>query len=219
MELYSRFLANTGHPIHKNLHYFPAYERHFGHYVGRPLTMIEIGAGGGGSSQMWRAYFGPLAKIVSLDIRPECKAFENEQVSVRIGDQSDEAFLAEVLEEFGNPHIVLDDGSHLMKHVAASFNYLYPRTAVNGIYMVEDLHTAYWEDYGGGLGHPSSFIEMSKRMVDELNADLSRGAVEPTNFTKQTISMHFYDSIVVFERGATPSKASVIMGDKNLPYG
>ncbi len=219
MELYSRFLANTGRPIHKNLHYFPAYERHFGRYVGRPLTMIEIGAGGGGSGQMWKAYFGPLARIVSLDVRPECKEFEDEQVSVRIGDQSDESFLAAVLQEFGSPDIVLDDGSHLMKHVSASFVYLYPRMVTSGTYMIEDLHTAYWQDYGGGLGQPGSFIELSKRMIDELNADLSRGAVEPTEFTRRTISMHFYDSIAVFERGITPSKRSVVTGDKSLPYG
>jgi hypothetical protein len=34
-----------------------------------------------------------------------------------------------------------------------------------------------------------------------LNADHSRGAVAPTDFTRSTLSMHFYDSMAVFEKG------------------
>jgi hypothetical protein len=66
---------------------------------------------------------------------------------------------------------------------------------------VEDLHTAYWDEYGGGLGREGTFIEVCKALVDELNADLSRGALPATDFTRSTLSMHFYDSIVAFERG------------------
>ena len=213
MSLYGEFLNNTDRPIHKSLNYFPAYERHFSRYVNLPITMIEIGTGGGGSSQMWRRYLGSLARIVSLDIRPECKAFEDAQVSVRIGDQSDKGFLQSVLDEFGPPDIVLDDGSHVMQHVVATFAYLYPRIARNGTYMVEDMHTAYWEEYGGGLGREGTFIEICKGLIDELNADHTRGAMPPTTFGTQTVSMHFYDSIVCFEHGITPSKSSVVTGD------
>lgn len=35
MSLLSHFLSNTGRPIHKNMHYFPIYERHFAPFVGR----------------------------------------------------------------------------------------------------------------------------------------------------------------------------------------
>ena len=219
MSLYGDFLNNKDRPIHKSLNYFPVYERHFSRYINQPLTMIEIGTGGGGSSQMWRRYFGSFARIVSLDIREECKAFEDAQVSIRIGDQSDTVFLQAVLDEFGPPDIVLDDGSHVMRHVVDTFAYLYPRTARNGVYMVEDMHTAYWDEYGGGLRRPDTFIEICKGLVDELNADHTRGAMPPTAFGKETVSMHFYDSIVCFERGLTPSKASVVTGDATQRIG
>ena len=56
---------------------------------------------------MWRRYFGPHARIVGIDIRPECQAFEEDQIAVRIGDQSDPAFLDSVLREFGAPDVVV----------------------------------------------------------------------------------------------------------------
>lgn len=67
--------------------------------------------------------------------------------------------------------------------------------------MVEDLHTAYWEEYEGGLHRGGSFIEQCKGLIDELNADHARGALAPTPSTRSTHSLHFYDSVVVFERG------------------
>jgi hypothetical protein len=42
---------------------------------------------------------------------------------------------------------------------------------------------------------------LCKPLIDELNADHARGQVSVTDFTKSTLSMHFYDSVVVFERG------------------
>ncbi len=213
MNLFQYFLDNKERPIHKNLHYFAAYDKHFSPFVGRPMTMFEIGTGGGGSSQMWKRYFGPLARIVTMDINPERTAFEDGQVKVRIGDQSDTEFLAAILDEFGTPDIVLDDGSHRMDHVTKSFRYLYPRTAVNGVYLVEDVHTAYLENYGGGFRKPGSFIELCKDLIDELNADWTNGMMPPTQFSQATVSMHFYDSIVVFERGRYIDKSSVVTGN------
>ncbi len=216
MELYNDFLNNTGRSIHKWRHYFSAYERHFRRFVGLPIVFFEIGSGGGGSSQMWRRYFGPLAKIVTLDIRPECKAFEDDQVKVRIGDQSDLTFLQSVIDEFGAPDIVLDDGSHIMHHVLASFKFLYPKVTRSGVYMVEDMHTAYWENYGGGLRHPESFIEFCKSHIDELNGQFTGDPSLVTDFTNSTISMTFYNSIVTFERGEGFVTQDMIIGDATL---
>lgn len=211
MALWDIFLNHQGRTIHKWKHYFPAYEAHFARYINRPLTFLEIGCGRGGSLQMWKRYFGPHARIVGLDIRPECADFQEDQIAIRIGDQSNHQFLAQVLEEFGTPDIVLDDGSHVMSHIMESFRFLYHRTSPTGIYMVEDLHTAYWEEFGGGLRKPGTFIEVAKLLVDELNADHSRGALPPTPFTRATQSIHFYDSLIAFERGHTLAKAAPMM--------
>lgn len=198
MNLWADFLTNDKRTINKWKHYFPAYELHFGRFVNRSVVFWEIGCGKGGSLQMWKRYFGPHAQIVGIDVRPECSEFEEDQIAVRIGNQSEVNFLDRLLEEFGTPDAVLDDGSHEMQHVNATFRHLYPRIDRNGVYMVEDMHTAYWEKYGGGLRREGSFIELCKQLIDELNG--VHAGLE-TEFTHSTLSMHFYDSIVAFERG------------------
>lgn len=212
MTLWQDFLTNDQRLIHKWKHYFPVYERHFSRFVNRDVVMIEIGCGKGGSLQMWKRYLGPHARIIGVDIDPACAHYAEDQIEIRIGDQSNPAFLAGLVREYGSPDIVLDDGSHVMSHIRASFEVLFPAVQRNGVYMVEDLHTAYWGEFEGGLRQPGSFIEVAKGLVDELNADHARGAIEPTDFTRTTLSMHFYDSIVVFEKGRHTDKGAPQIG-------
>jgi hypothetical protein len=70
MSLWSEFLTNDGRKIHKWTHYFPIYEQHFGRFVNRTTTFIEIGICKGGSLQLWKRYLGPFAQIVGIDIDP-----------------------------------------------------------------------------------------------------------------------------------------------------
>ena len=210
MNLWADFLSNDKRIIHKWKHYFPVYERHFARYVYRPVVFWEIGCGNGGSVQMWKRYFGPHAQIVGLDIKPRCKIFEEDQVAIRIGDQSDPVFLDKVLQEFGPPDIILDDGSHVMQHVVASFRHLYQRLDKNGVYMVEDLNTAYAERFGGGLRREGTFIELCKGLIDELNG---QSAKLITPFTHSTLSMHFYDGMVAIERGRRGARRALKVPD------
>lgn len=201
MSLWQDNMTNDGAVIHKWAHYFPVYERHFERWKNRSLVFWEIGVYGGGSLQMWQRYFGPNAIIVGIDINPECAQHAREGIHVRIGNQSDTAFLASVIEEFGVPDVVLDDASHHMKPTWDTFEFLYPKVPKNGVYMVEDMHTSYWPKWGGGLHEENSFINKCKKLIDELNADHAQGELEPTEFTRTTESISFYDSIVVFEKG------------------
>jgi len=212
MDAWAGFLGNNKRLIHKWIHYLPIYERHLEKFRNQSITVFEIGCGAGGSLQLWKSLLGPFAQIVGIDVREECKAYEEVQIAVRIGDQGDPRFLASVVKEFGKPDIVIDDGSHLMHHISASFNFLYPLVPINGVYIAEDLHTCYWDEYGGGLGKPESFIEVAKKLVDDLNADHARGSVEPSAFTRETMSMHFYDSVVVFEKGRHIKKHAIKTG-------
>ncbi len=200
--------------IHKWKHYFPVYERHFSRFVNRDVVMVEIGCGEGGSLQMWKRYFGPHARIIGIDVNPKCASFAEDQIEIRIGDQSDANFVKKVLSEFGSPDIVLDDGSHIMSDIKASFDVLYPSVGRNGVYMVEDLHTAYWGEYEGGYKRAGSFIEHCKDLIDELNADHAREVIDPTEFTASTHSMHFYDSVVVFEKGRHTAKHAPQIGKR-----
>jgi cephalosporin hydroxylase len=173
------FEANTGRLIDKWLHYFDVYHRHFERFRGRPVTVLEFGVFHGGSLQMWKHYFGPQARIIGVDIDERCRALAEEQIEVRIGDQGDRAFLRSLAEDLGPVDLVVDDGAHMLRHQAATFEEIFPAVAADGVYLVEDLHTGYWAEYGGGypgrtiFGNrraPRSFIEYSKDLVDRLNA-------------------------------------------------
>ena len=195
--LYHDFLTNNKRSIHKVPHYFPIYERHFGKFRNQSVVFWEIGVDRGGSLQMWQRFLGPFATIVGIDINPNCKQYEEDEIHVCIGDQKDRGFLQSVISKYGTPDIILDDGSHVMSDIKATFEFMYDKLSKNGVYFVEDLCTAYWNSHEGGLKKEGGFIELSKELVDSLNA---RHSGLPLDFAETTFSICFYDSIVVFEK-------------------
>ena len=201
MNLWNYFLNNRDRKITKWTQYFPVYEKHFARWQNQPIKFLEIGILNGGSLQMWQKYFGSYAKIVGIDIDPRCKNYESPGIDIRIGDQSDPKFLQSLIDEFGPFDVVLDDGSHQVAHVHKTFEFLYPTVTKNGTYLIEDLHAHYWDSHGGSLTEPNSMINISKNLIDKLNADHTRGQVTPDEFTKTTQSISFYDSMVVFDKG------------------
>jgi hypothetical protein len=204
MNLWSDFKNNNGKIIHKWMHYFPIYEKLFSDWRNKNVVFLEVGVSKGGSLQMWQRYFGPLATVVGIDINPKCKEFEEDGIHIRIGDQSNPEFLKSLEDEFGQFDIILDDGSHQMGHIFETFKFFYPRISKNGIYAVEDLHTAYWSEYGGGLDEPSSFVNISKGFTDSLNAHHTRGELKPDFVANNTLSITFYDSVIAYQRGNIP---------------
>jgi cephalosporin hydroxylase len=210
--LHKYFLNNSSKRLHKWQHYFDIYERHLSRFRGKNLVMLEIGVFGGGSLDMWRAYLGPEAKIIGIDINPECKQYDSDGIEIFIGSQDDSTLIDKILKKYPNISIVLDDGSHVMQHMSASFELLYDHLDQNGVYIVEDTHTCYWPEYQGGLRQENSFIENVKNKIDELNAVHTRSAVAVSKFTKSTDSICIYDSIVVFEKRPQGIRQAPITG-------
>jgi hypothetical protein len=182
------------------MHYFDIYERHFRRFRGKAPVMIEIGVMGGGSLAMWKEYFGAGSRVIGIDINPDCKAHENEGIEVFTGSQDDPGVVERIFSKYPGVDIVLDDGSHKMDHMIASFELIYQRMQPNGVYIVEDTHACYWKEYGGGLGRDGSFMEFVKHKLDEINAVHTRGQLPVSDFTRCTDCIACYDSIVVFER-------------------
>lgn len=197
------FHANQGRLIHKWIHYFDIYHRHFSPYRGQKANIVEFGVSHGGSLEMWRDYFGPGATITGVDVDPRCAELTGDQIKVFIGDQEDRGFLNHVADEVGEIDIVIEDGGHTMGQQIATFEELWPRIRNGGIYLVEDLHTSYWRRYGGGYKRSGTFIEYAKDLVDQQNAWHSRDAETFTvdQYTRSIRGMHIYDSIVVLDKG------------------
>lgn len=195
------FRANQDRLIHKWMHYFDIYHRHFERFRGKPVTVLEFGVSHGGSLQMWRDYFGRKARIYGVDIDPRCAELGGRGTKVFIGDQEDRAFLRSIADEIGPVDVLIEDGGHTMGQQIATFEELYHRMSPDGCFLIEDLHTSYWDSFGGGYRRPGTFIEYAKGLTDQLNAWHSREeSFTVDEFTRTTRSMHFYDSIIVFER-------------------
>lgn len=195
------FYENKGNIIHKWLHYFEIYDRHFSRFRNKDITLVEIGVSHGGSLNMWESYFGPKVKIYGIDISPNCAKFTRDNIEVVIGSQSDPDFLEKLKHKIPQIDILIDDGGHYMDQQRITFDYLYDHISENGVYLIEDLHTSYWKEYGGGYKGENSFIEYAKGFIDNLNAFHSRDPkLKVNNFTKTTHSFHAYDSIIVLEK-------------------
>jgi cephalosporin hydroxylase len=196
------FRRNTKRQIHKWIHYFEIYDRHFARFRRKPIVVVEFGVFHGGSLQMWRDYFGRKARIYGIDINRRCAALAEENTTILIGDQADRDFLRSIVAETGPIDVVIEDGGHEMGQQIATFEEIYPHVKAGGVFLIEDVHTSYWEEYGGGYREPATFMEYAKGLTDRLNAWHSRDdALAVDEFTRTTKSVHFYDSIIVFEKG------------------
>lgn len=217
-DLYRLFLdpARRARRVHKWHHYFDIYERFLAPFRGRTVTLLEIGVFQGGSLEMWRAYLGPQARVVGIDVDPACAAYAGEGVQVFIGDQADPEFLRRVLAETGPPDLVVDDGGHTAAQQIASFETIYPVLPCPGIYLVEDTHTAFWGESYADRYDGRSFLDYAFDRCRSLHEwtmrrdhferygtppDARQGRPTPVSeFCRHTGAISFFDSVVVFER-------------------
>jgi hypothetical protein len=141
-------------------------------------------------------------RLYGIDHNPDCRKLEDEKTRILIGDQADRAFLAQVRREIPRVDILIDDGGHTMEQQIVTFEELFPHVAERGVYLCEDLCTSYWRGHGGGYRAPGSFVEYSKRLIDQLNAWHTRDAAQfnADDFTRAAYAMHYYDSMLVIEK-------------------
>jgi hypothetical protein len=137
--------------------YTPHYMTHLRKYKYKKINLLEIGIGGyedankgGNSLRMWKYYF-PFGRIFGIDIFDK-SSLQERRIKTFTGSQIDKYFLNETLNKIGTVDVIIDDGSHINKHVIETFKLLFPVLKDGGIYVVEDTQTAYWPDYGGGGG-------------------------------------------------------------------
>lgn len=198
-ELRDYFEQNDGNLIDKWDHYFEIYYDIFKNYADKPVVLLEIGVNHGGSLQMWKKFFHPESQIFGVDINPECKKYEDDNVEIFIGSQSDPEFLNYLKRAIPKVDILIDDGGHTMKQQITAFTFLFDHVKNGGVYLCEDINTSYWPKWGGGVEISSTFIEFSKRKIDSLNAWYSK---EPNfkidEFSRSVKLISFYTGIVCF---------------------
>lgn len=219
-ELYKFFKSNEkGSQINKWNHYFDIYDTHFSAYRNKPIIFLEIGVQNGGSYKMFRHYFGKEAIFYGIDVDPRVKQFEEDGFKVFIGSQQDKNFLNFVMSQIPKVDIILDDGGHTMRQQIVSFEVLFNHLKPKGTYLVEDTHTSYFNEYGGGYKRMGTFIEFAKKFVDVVNGfHINSKNSLIFKYKNLVKSVHFYDSIVVFIKDEIKQPFSEISGDVIIPY-
>lgn len=194
--------SDKSNPAHTfgGRHYLDIYEPLFSKWRDDEFDLVEIGVRGGCSMRLWSAYF-TKARIHGVDIDPVCiNAGTIPRVKITIGSQDDPTVLARIVQACSELRIVIDDGSHMLVHLLATFNGLWPKVVSHGLYIMEDVSTTYWGGNGGWPGSeynkPTPEI-LPRARLDELilsrikDMDYHRGDV---------LSLAVSNNLLIFEK-------------------
>ena len=200
-ELALKYQTDKGSQYHN---YTRWYERHFRPFVGTGVTVLEIGICESKSLLMWREYFGPAARVVGLDYSAEyCTVAAGLGFEVICGKQEDPGIMALISHQV-KPQIIIDDGGHQAAFQMASFDGLFPHLPQGGLYVIEDLHTAYW-NWGGNLQpYLHRLADGATNHGVSSYGDLfydAPGAAKLSPIDRNITAVHFYPSIVFVEKG------------------
>jgi len=205
--------------------YTPHYERHFKSLRNEKIILLEIGIGGysninygGASLRMWKEFF-KKGEIYGIDIYDKSKLNEK-RIKTFQGSQVDNYFLEKVLKTSGCPDIIIDDGSHINEHIIESFKLLFPKLKNGGIYVVEDIQTSYWPDYGGdskNLDNPDTAINFFKSLVHSLNyQEMLIEEYQPTYYDQNIISIQFYHNLIFIYKGSNDEPSNMVKNNRIL---
>ncbi|WP_158273290.1 class I SAM-dependent methyltransferase [Limnohabitans sp. WS1] len=215
--------THTGKTTDKWSLYVREYARLFEPYRDQPICLLEIGVQNGGSLEVWSDYFAQARVLVGCDIDEGCRnlTYADSRVHVVVGDASTVETRDQILSISATFDIIIDDGSHTASDIVKSFALYFERLSEGGLYIVEDLHCSYWQNYQGGLHNPLSSIHFFKSLCDIVNHQswglpMSRRELL-TEFSKQDIaefsedllaqihSVEFLNSICVVRKAAAPN--------------
>jgi hypothetical protein len=205
--------------------YTKVYRHFLRPYKFQAVRLLEIGVGGrgptdgGASLRMWKDYF-PFGKIYALDLLDKSR-LEEPRIRTFQGDQTDPEALMRVTNESGDLDIIIDDGSHRNDHVIRTFELLFPRLKLGGLYFVEDVQTSYWPRYGGSsedLEKAPTLMNFFKHKADSIHYPelILDGPREPDIYDKHIIGLHFFRGLIVIEKGDN-SRPSTLIADHKAP--
>ena len=200
--------------------YFEVYDEIFKPYQNKNPKFLEIGVAHGGSLELWLKYFDNNVDLYAVDINKDFLdyKFDNVKVDYACVDQSSVEHWDAYLKDKPKFDIIIDDGSHDSEHQITTLLTLFPHLADGGIYVVEDTHTSYWNEWGGGLHKKGTFIEFVKGFIDFLHAPHIKESAPPGLVTAlhNFKSIRFHNSMVILEKGVTrPSKEAISTAKQN----
>ncbi len=165
--------AHSGKYSDKWESYLHVYWEELQHIQNSSADILEIGIQNGGSLEIWAKFFPKVNKIFGYDNDPKCGSlkFDDPRIKVFVGDASSKDSAVTIQKFSSNLGLVIDDGSHKSSNIIRSFLLFFPQLNPGGIFIIEDLHASYWEDWEGGLSAPNSSMQFLKLLSDVVNYD------------------------------------------------
>lgn len=165
------YRTHTGKVSDKWSFYLDEYDRLFQPYRNQPVRLLEIGIQNGGSLEVWSKYFAQAEALIGCDINPDCAQlqYEDQRIHVIVGDANAAASRQAVQAITPKLDLLIDDGSHVSGDIIESFLHYFPMLEDGGLYVAEDLHCSYWQEFDGGLFDTASSIAFFKALADIVN--------------------------------------------------
>jgi hypothetical protein len=200
-------------------HYENHYETHLQPQRCTIHKILEIGVGGGDAPNsggeslwMWRDYF-PQAALYGLDIYDK-HHLDDEHIKTFVIDQSDKNALSEFARQHGPFDLIIDDGSHRGTDITAALHILYPYLNNDCYYVIEDIQTSYWGDFGGSsiaYGVPETATNLLKFFIDIIHSgEMTRDDTPAQQTGLAASELHVYHNIAFIKKSATPARSRVL---------
>lgn len=167
--------------------FYKLYEQKLIPFIGENIKLLEIGIQDGSSIKEWKTK-SPSWDVWGLDIDPRCAGDK-----IVIGSQEDK----EVLKQFEGFDIVIDDGGHTWKQQIETFKQLFPTMKNGGLYVIEDLHTSFWDEFAD---YDKSCVDFLCELVPHINHKIANEETRLKGHAKlnnnNIAAIEFYPSIV-----------------------
>lgn len=208
------FFSNQGNASDKWENYLEIYNEVFQKFRGKHPYILEIGVQNGGNLQNFHRFF-ENAYIFGLDIDPKvCEMDLGNNIKTFCFSALDRKRIEDSFKDISFD-VILDDGSHICQEVIETFHIFFSKLKPGGVYLIEDLHTSYWESHEGGYLKENTSIEFLKKLVDLLNLYhikdpnyKERLSAKEKYIFEWLESISFYDSVAVIKKLKEPRKES-----------
>jgi SAM-dependent methyltransferase len=190
----------------KWVNYFDIYDECLRRHIANNASVLEIGVQNGGFLQILSKYL-KNASLYGVDIDPKVLNLELEpNIHIYNFNITDEIALKKNLKKI-EFDIIIDDGSHICSDIIQTFKILFSKLKPGGVFLIEDLHTSYWQSHGGSYLGTDSAIEFFKKFADLLNFYHIKDHRFEENLSSADRyifewlrAIYFYDSVVVIHK-------------------
>ena len=191
-KLCNRYGSDKG-TVGNDSHGFSEFYEQFFEGLEHP-KILELGVRTGAFEKAISDFYDGDCDIYCVDIDNECKKYVEgyDNIAFFQCDCGNEDAIKELIEKFGDIEfdVVIDDASHYWPHQFLSLLYFRRKVKDGGIFIMEDLHSSYENEYSAGIevnGTPLAFISVLTKSTfysEEENTEILTSIKESFLYTR-----------------------------------